>query len=266
VPQREPGRRNTRTARIWSYLGRGRADGALIPFFVYTTDRKQAAPLALLSDYGGYLQADAYPGYRNVDRLPTGPIWVACWAHARRGFEKVARKQRHRGRAAIVLKLIRALYQLETRLERDGVTDPGAIAAARAARAVPILNRLRAYLDQLATQLTPKNELGAAVQYALNQWQALVRYTEDGRLEPDNNRCERLQRGICVGRKNWMFTGAKTGGEALATLLTVIEACRLNGINPRDYLIDVLRRIQDHPVNRLHELLPHNWTPQTLTG
>lgn len=259
VPQREKGRRQTKTARLWAYLGRGRDDGVLIPFFEYTTTREQSSPLALLADYSGYLQADAYAAYRNADRLPSGPSWVACWAHARRGFEKVAHKQRSFGRAHVVMKLIRALYQLESRLERDGVTDPEAIAAARQARALPILERLNRFLHAMLDNLPPRGELARAVQYALNHWGALLRYTEDGRLEPDNNQAERLLRGVCVGRKNWNFTGSERGGHALATLLTLIEGCKLAGVNPRNYLIDVLRRIQDHPVNRLEELLPHNW-------
>ncbi len=112
----------------------------------------------------------------------------------------------------------------------------------------------------MAVSLPPKSELGEATNYALNHWQALTRYTADGRLEPDNNRCERALRGVCVGRKNWTFVGNERGGRALATLLTILETRKQNGVNPREYLIDVLTRIHDHRSNRGHELVPYHWT------
>lgn len=259
IPQREKGRRDTRTARVWTYLGRGREDGALIPFFEYTETRGQDAPLKVLAGYTGYLQADAYTAYRNADRLPNGPSWVACWAHARRGFEKVAKKHRQPGRAHRVLRYIRALYQLERRMAELAESDPEHAAQNRRDRAQRILRRLHALLDGMLHDLPPRSELARAVGYALNHWAALVRYTDDLRLELDNNRAERLLRGVCIGRKNWNFTGSASGGNALAVLLSLVEGCRLNGVNPKAYLVDVLTRIQDHPDRHIDALLPHNW-------
>lgn len=266
VAQREAGRCQTRTARLWIYLGRARADEAIAVAFQYNTNRSQEGPLAVLDGYRGYLQADAYSGYLNAERRSDALVWVGCWAHARPRFEKVARRQKKRGRVHAVLKLIRALYQHESRLADAGVCDPHAIAAARQHTSAAILERLQRLLLRMQASLPPRSELGEAVRYALNHWQGLTRFIEDGRLELDNNRAERALRGVCVGRRNWTFVGSPNGGEALAVLLTIIETCKHNGVNPRTYLIDVLRRIQDHPVNRLYELVPYRWTPLSNTG
>jgi len=112
----------------------------------------------------------------------------------------------------------------------------------------------------MATYLAPKSDLGKAVAYTLNHWQGLVRYTEDGRLDITNNYAERLLRGLCVGRKNWNFAGSREGAEAMMVLLTIVETCKQNGVNVRRYLEDVLERIQDHPANRIRELLPYHWS------
>lgn len=261
VPQLEKGRRQTRTCRLWLYLGRGREDGIIPVFYDYTTNRSQEGPLAHLRDYQGYLQADAYAGYLNAERIQAALVWCACWSHARRPFEKIARKHKQRGRVHLIMKLITAIYQVESRLRRQGINDPELIRQERQRRTVPILKRLRRLLDRILPSLPPRGEFAGAIRYTLNHWQALLRFTEDGRLEPDNNRGERALRGVCVSRKNWNFTGSENGGHALAILLTLLETCKQNGVNPRHYLIDVLERIQDHPANRLQELLPYHWAP-----
>ena len=262
VPQQEKGRRQTRTSRLWLYLGRGREDGLIPVYYAYTTNRSQEGPLEHLRDYQGYLQADAYAGYLNAERIQEALVWCACWAHARRPFEKIARKHKQRGRVHLVMKLITAIYQVESRLRQQGIEDPERIREERQRRTLPILKRLRRLLDRILPSLPPRGEFAKAIGYTLNHWQALMRFTEDGRLEPDNNRGERALRGVCVSRKNWNFTGSEKGGHALAILLTLLETCKQNGVNPRPYLIDVLERIQDHPAHRLHELLPYHWAPK----
>ncbi|MFW6278293.1 MAG: IS66 family transposase, partial [Halorhodospira sp.] len=202
VAQQEPGKGQTLTARLWTYLGRGRSDGVIPVSYCYTQGRSQDAVLAELAGFEGYLQGDAFIGHLNAEAQEPGLVFVACWAHARRRFEKVARRQKTYGQAHVVMKLIAALYQTEGRLRDQGVTDPEVIRVERQRRAAPILRRLRKRLECMATSLPPKNDLGDATKYALNHWQALCRYIEDGRLEPDNNRAERALRGVCVGRSN----------------------------------------------------------------
>ena len=107
--------------------------------------------------------------------------------------------------------------------------------------------------------LLPKGPLGRAVYYALSNWQALTRFTENGILAPDSNLVERTIRPIANGRKAWLFTASPRGGRAAAAAFSLIETCKLNGVEPFAYLKDVLGRINSHRLDRLHELLPFNW-------
>ena len=259
VPQLEPGRKKTRTARLWNLIGRGGDEERVAIAYLYTLSRSQDPILELFDGFEGYLQADAFAGYLNAERQQPGLAWVGCWTHARRPFVEVARQHKEVGRVHTVLRLIAALFRLEDRLREQGVTDPEAIRAARQARAVPILARLRGLLERMHTVYPPKSAIGKAVQYCLNHWTGLCRYVEDGRLEPTNNLGERYMRPICVGRANWNFTGSERGGHAMAVLRTIADTCHANGVNPLAYLRDVLSRIQDHPVNRIDELLPYHW-------
>jgi transposase len=116
---------------------------------------------------------------------------------------------------------------------------------------------------ELKQQVLPKSPSGAAVRYALNQWKALNVYLEDGELEIDNGATERANRDIAVGRGNWTFFGSDAGGRTAAILRTFIASCKRNGVEPFAWFRDVLSRIGAHPVNRIAELLPHNWKPLT---
>ena len=112
-------------------------------------------------------------------------------------------------------------------------------------------------------RLSSKTTLAKAIQYALNRWEALTRYTGDGRIGIDNNPAERSLRGIAITRKNFLFLGSEAGGERAAILYTVLESAKLNGLDPETYLADVIDRMaKGHPINRLSELLPWNWHNQ----
>jgi len=135
--------------------------------------------------------------------------------------------------------------------------------AARQDRAVPILDALHEWLVVQRRRLSSKNALARAIQYALTRWDALARYTGDGRLAIDNNVAERALRGIAITRKNFLFLGSEAGGERAAILYTVLESAKLNGLDPEAYLADVIDRMaKGHPINRLGELLPWNWQQQ----
>jgi transposase len=131
---------------------------------------------------------------------------------------------------------------------------------ARQARAGPLLADLRILLETMRTKLPGKNDLAAAMRYALSRWTALTRYLDDGRLEIDNNAAERAIRPLALGRKNYLFAGSDKGGERAAAIYSLIETAKLNGLDPQMWLRDVLARIADHPVNWVSELLPWNWT------
>jgi transposase len=130
----------------------------------------------------------------------------------------------------------------------------------------PVMEKLHAYLVELKQQVLPKSPSGAAVRYALNQWQALNVYLEDGELEIDNGATERASRDIAVGRGNWTFFGSDAGGRTAAILRTFIASCKRNGVEPFAWFRDVLSRIGAHPLNRIVELLPHNWKPLTANA
>jgi hypothetical protein len=125
----------------------------------------------------------------------------------------------------------------------------------------PVMEKLYAYLLELKQQLLPKSPSGAAVRYALNQWQALNVYLDDGELEIDNGATERANRDIAVGRRNWTLFGSDAGGRTAAILRTFIASCKRNAVEPFAWFRDVLSRIGAHPVSRIAELLPHNWKP-----
>ena len=125
-----------------------------------------------------------------------------------------------------------------------------------------LLGKLHHYLQELQQQeVLPKSPSGAAVRYALNQWAALTRFLDDGELEIDNGATERANRDIALGRGNWTFFGSDQGGKTAAVLRSFIASCKRCGVEPFAWFHDVLSRIPAHSVNRLNELLPHNWKP-----
>jgi hypothetical protein len=179
---------------------------------------------------------------------------VACFAHARRKhFDLYAATKSPTAKEA--LDRIGKLYEIETAIRGQ---SPEARRAARQKHAVPLLNALHAWMIHTRTQVENKSALAGAFDYALERWEALTRYTEDGCLEIDNNIAERSLRGAGVGRKNFLFFGSDTGGDRAAIAYSLIETCKLNHIDPQRYLEYVLARIAEHPINRIDELLPWN--------
>ena len=131
--------------------------------------------------------------------------------------------------------------------------------AVRKEQAKPLVAELEAWLRAQHARVSPKSEVGKAIAYALNHWEALTRFLGDGRICMSNNAAERALRGIAVGRRNWTFAGSDRGGERAAAIYTLIETAKLNGVDPQAWLADVLARIADHPAKRIGDLLPWNW-------
>jgi transposase len=113
-------------------------------------------------------------------------------------------------------------------------------------------------------RLSSANPLAKAMNYSLERWAALTRFLDDGRVCMSNNAAERALRGVAVGRRNWTFAGSDSGGRRAAAIYTLIETAKLNDVDPRAWLADVLARIADHPANRIAELLPWNWRAAKL--
>jgi transposase len=238
----------SRTGRLWTYLDRL---GSQVVFDA-TETRARAGPEAVLADFTGDLQADAYTGYDAL--FATGRIReVGCWAHTRRGFVDAFETD---VRAALMVALIQRLYQVE-RAAADLSIE--ARQAVRREQSVPILAQIATERDALARSVLPKSPLGDAVRYLTNQWTALQRFVEDGRLSIDNNPAENQLRGIAVGRKNWLFAGSLEGAHRAALLYSLVQSCALIGVPPFDYLRDVLLRVATHPQHRIAELTPKGW-------
>jgi len=261
-----PGNGKTKTGHLWTYVRDGRPWGSSDPpavWYRYSPSWHGKYPQRHLARFSGKLQVDAYAGFEPLfvsntpgDRARVEEI--SCMAHARRKYFDV-HTTLNSPLAAEALDRIGKLYQIEREMHGR---SPEERLAARQMRAVPVLNALHAWMLEKASQVDPKSQLSEALNYSLNRWESLCRYTEDGRLSIDNNSAERSIRGVGIGRKNYMFFGSDNGGGRAAIIYSLVETCKLNGIDPQRYLHYVLERIADHPINRVHELLPWNVATQ----
>ena len=181
---------------------------------------------------------------------------VGCMAHARRYYQKALESDQARMGPALLL--IAQLYRVE---EQAKVLGSEQRLALRQLQSKPIAEKLHSYLLEIEPEVLPKSPAGRAVRYTLKNWEALTRYLEDGDLEIDNNRTERVIRGVAVGRNNWMFFGSDAGGKTAAVLRSFVASCQRAGVDPYAWYKDVLTRIGSHSITRLAELLPHNWRP-----
>jgi transposase len=251
----------TRTGRLWTYVRddkpfAGRAAPAAM--FYYSPDRGGEHPEQHLADYSGIMQADAYAGFNRLyvaGRKPGLIIEAACWAHGRRKLFELAELQK----APIAIEAVRRIDELFA-IER-GINghSPDRRLAARTQRSKALVDELEKWMREERRKLSSRNPLAKAMDYSLKRWAALTRFLDDGRICMTNNAAERAVRGIAIGRKNWTFAGSDSGGQRAAAIYTLIETCKLNHIDPRAWLADVLARIADHPARRIAELLPWNW-------
>jgi transposase len=256
LPVLAPGTGKTKTARLWTYVRDERPAGektAPAVWFAYSEDRKGEHPRAHLKTFKGALQADAYAGFHHL--YDAGTIYeVACWAHTRRKFYEIHAAHPSPTTTA-ALDRIGALYGIEEEIRGNPVEIRREV---RQSRARPLLEDLRTWMEKSLRQLSPKSETAAAIRYALSRWRALVRYVDDGLLEIDNNPAERALRCVALGRKNYLFAGADSGGERAAAIYSLVGSAKLNGLDPELYLRTVLGQIADHPISRIAELLPWN--------
>jgi transposase len=174
-------------------------------------------------------------------------------AHCRRKFHEVAQTHPPPGLAHDALAFIGRLYEIEREIKGKPPEDKHTV---RQAESLPMLANFKAWLDGHYPTLLPRSALGNAFHYALANWRALTCYTENGMLAIDNNGTEQLMRPLACGRKNFLFVGSERGGRAAATIYSIIETARLNGLEPFSYLANLLRHLPGHPVNRVAELLP----------
>jgi transposase len=236
----------SRESRVWVYLNReGRT------WYDFTESRKRDGPARVFKGFTGFIQADAYGGYDGL-YLPGGATEVACWAHVRRKF--VDAEPTDPALAKEAVDRIRVLFRIEE--EAKDLSDD-ARTILRQEKSAPLLEEFHAWLDLAETRALPKSPLGRAIVYAKNQWPALERYAEDGRLAISNNAAERALRPLAVGRKNWLFFQREGGGRTAAILMSLLMTAKAAGVNPGDYFKDVLLRISTCSDAKL--LTPHGW-------
>ncbi len=223
--------------------------------FRYNKGRSKSVPESLFEHFNGTLQTDGYTVYKTFKTK--GDInLLGCMAHARRYFEKA--KDNDYSRAKHVLGLIQELYNIE-RTAKERNIDVDTLKRYRSLYAIPILNRLKKYLKEQQIKVMPKSAIAKAINYTLTIFDNLERYTADGKFEIDNNMIENSIRPLALGRKNYMFAGNHLAAQNYAMMYSFFATCKTTGVNPQEWLEDVLDRIQDYRINMLHELLPHNW-------
>jgi transposase len=222
-----------------------------IVLYDYQNSRAGLCAADFLDGYSGYLQVDGYQGYAK-----TQATLVACMAHARRKFveAETAQPKGKTGKANMALNHIQKLYRIETKIKGKTVEEKYRI---RQAETLPLLIQFKDWLDESVLHVPPKTALGKALAYSLNQWPKLIRYIEDGNLNIDNNRAERAIKPFVIGRKNWLFSNTANGAQASATLYSMIETAKANGLVPYDYLNYLLSEIPTlQPEQSIDHLLP----------
>lgn len=234
--------------RLWAYLDPLNRQVV----FDATQTHERDGPMQFLANFEGYMQADAYSGYDELYR--TKPIIeVGCWAHGRRRFVDALTTD---SRAAPVIAVVQKLYRIEGEISE---LSPVERKQHRQEYSKPLLDKLDQMRAELKAKVLPKSPLGEALRYITNQWTALNRFLEDGRLRIDNNGAEYQLRAVAVGRKNWLFAGSFEGARRAAKLYSLIQSCRLASIDPFPYFRDVLVRVATHPQRQIAELTPRMW-------
>ena len=223
--------------------------------FDYHEGRGREGPQGCLKDFKGYLQTDGYSVYEDFGNTP-GITLLGCMAHARRKFDEA--KDNDLVRAEYVLAQMQKLYAIERHAKSEALSDIE-IVELRQEQAVPILLHLKEWMLENYKAVLPKSTIGNAMHYSLQRWDKLLVYITDGRLEIDNNLVENAIRPVAIGRKNYLFAGSHNGAHRAAMLYSFLGTCKINGVNPFEWLRDVLLKIQDHKITNLHELLPTHW-------
>ncbi|MFQ5634802.1 MAG: IS66 family transposase [Gammaproteobacteria bacterium] len=253
---KESGKRAQSKSYLW--LQRGGPPGHPIVRFHYDPGRGAGVAKRLLEGFKGFLQTDGYDGY-NAVVAANGLVHVGCWAHARRRFSDAVKAQgrkRNRGKAHRGLTLIRKLYRVEKQTRK---LDPEKRYEHRQRHARPVLDELRSWLDKILPQVPPTSATGKALHYLHAEWDKLIRYLDDGRLEIDNNLAENAIRPFVLGRKNWLFSDSVQGVKASANLYSLIETAKANRLEPYAYLRYLFTELpRADTVEAIEALLPGN--------
>lgn len=261
APVLNPGSGKTKKGYFWALARDDRGWNGPEPpgvVFTYTPGRSGKYASEILQSFGGILQVDGYAGYNRVlDLRDNAPIQLAyCWAHARRKLYELT----HNNVAPIAeegLKQIAALYRIEAQARGTSAQERLAI---RQQKSAPKITAFKVWLDQARAQVSAKSPTGEALKYIAKYWDGLILFLTDGRIEMDSNAVERTIRPIALQRKNALFAGHDEGAQNWAILASLIETCKLNGVEPHSYLTSVLTAIiNGHKQKDIDQLLPWNY-------
>jgi transposase len=244
----------TKHGFVWTFGARD-DDGELDVAYVFAEDRSGSTPKLLLEGTAGVLLVDGYSGYNAVEEVSTRRR-AACHAHLRRYFFEAIPTAPI---AQEVLDMVAEIYRVEHDADARGLTDAAKLEF-RKQRAGPLRERIRAWLAEQRGRHPPKSPISTAIRYAENHWDELGVFLDDVRVPLDNNGSERALRRVALGRKNFLFVHDCESGASLTGLYSLVATCEARGINPFEYLTDVLMRVQDTPAAEIDELLPGAWS------
>ena len=266
VPVLDPGRGRTKQGYFWAIARDDRPWGGTDPpavVYTYAPTRAHYHATVLLDGYDGIVQCDGYGAYKQLVRSGNDATTVTlafCWSHVRRGFYDLAKTGAPIATEA--LSRIAELYAVETGIRGKSVEDRRAV---RQEKSRPLVEDMRTWFEEQHAKLPARSPTAGAIRYALNLWDGLERFLEDGRIELDTNSVERAMRPVALSRKNSLFAGSNEGAANWAGLASLIETCKLNHVNPETYFTDLLTRlVNGWPQSRIDELMPWCWPPSQV--
>jgi transposase len=249
----ENGNIDASNSYMWLTLGNNGNKKMIL--FHYSPTRGKIVPLEILKSYKGYLQTDGYGGYTEIGKS-NGIIHVGCWAHARRYFTEAAGVSKNANSANEALSYIRELYGIEKSLRNSNLSDEEFVKK-RKEKVISLLEKFRNWLIKKQIQVPPKTKIGEAVSYTLSEWEKLICYLDAPFLTPDNNAAENAIRPFVIGRKNWLFSNTPNGAAASATIYSLIESAKANGLEPYRYLRYLFTKLPEAKTEyELGKLLP----------
>ena len=254
--QKAPRGKKIRTARFWASCAPPR-DGPWT-VFDFTVSRGADGPKDFFKGYSGKITGDGYAGYASLAESggdDPAIVLYGCWAHVRRYFFN-AYKGGDPKLGAEFVALIKVLFEIEESIKEKADEER---LAARRSRSRPVLDAIKARIDELLPVTSPKSALGKALGYANNTWERLIRFVDDPQAGIDNNPAENAIRPVALGRKNWLFIGNERSGRAAANIMSVICTCKRAGVEPYAYLLEVIRRLPSMKTTELAQLLPTEW-------
>lgn len=257
----EQGKCATSTSYMWLFSGGPPQKRCFV--YQYHPSRQDAIAKQFFESFKGYLHADCYSAYVNLDK--TRVKHVACIAHARRYFVDVVKATKNKpGIAKTAVEWFAKLYTIEKQLKEDKATTEQ-IAQARFAEAKPILAQFKQWLLTQQKTVLPKSPLGKALYYSIKHWDSLTQYINDGRLEIDNNRSERAIKPFVIGRKNWLFNTSTKGADASSILFSLVQTCKEHNVDVFAYFKFALESVTKcNNEQEIQLLLPYNVNPELL--